>query len=211
MSGIEVIANTDIGKHISTLVRTMTTIGSDLEGKSKLTKTKSNASLASPKLQPPRQMRKTSAGKTAHHHSHKRSHSVIHRSKSTYQAEDSYTIALEAEFAKQTRKVQKLKTSGASGESLKTEEELLRKMEQELALTVHRMFRHPRTSGISFQQLNQIFSPRAMSTKEMGGGGGGASQKRFYTAVTAVRKKLFSHGSYIVYNSIYISLYYTDV
>ena len=31
MSGININANTDIGRHISTLVRTLTTIGSDLE------------------------------------------------------------------------------------------------------------------------------------------------------------------------------------
>ncbi len=37
MSGIDVNANTDIGRHTSAIVRTITTIGSDLDG-SKMSK-----------------------------------------------------------------------------------------------------------------------------------------------------------------------------
>ena len=54
------------------------------------------------------------------------------------------------------------RSSGATGDSLKSEEERLRRTEQELARTVHRMFRHP--AEIKLHQLNQIFAPRSIKT-----------------------------------------------
>ena len=82
--------------------------------------------------------------------------------------------------------------SGATGDSLKSEEETLRQVEQELARTVHRMFRRPR--GISLHQLNQIFSPRVMkpatvTADEKGMERRGSMRRRF---TTVVRRQLFS-------------------
>ena len=179
MSGIDVNASTDIGRHMSTLVRTVTTIGSDMDNAGTLRKIKSAATVSSPKPPQARTSRKGSAPSRVHH---RRAHSLVHHTRGGL-GNDPQTIALEQELARQTRKVQKLKSSGATGDSLKSEEERLRKMEQELAKKVHRLFRHPR-EGLSLHQFNQIFSPRSMTTKERGG-----SIKRLSTAV---RKRLFS-------------------
>ena len=84
------------------------------------------------------------------------------------QADTNYKNALEQELAKQTRKVQQLRYSGAPGESLRIEEAILRSTEQELAKTVQRMFKHPRT-GLSLQMFNQIFNPRSTSHERIGG------------------------------------------
>ncbi len=180
MSGINVHANTDIGHHTSTLVRTMTTITTDMEGQGKNRNRRGSSSQPSPKSQSSRLLRKASGASKS---LHRRSLSM-HRPS---QADTNYKIALEQELAKQTRKVQKLRYSGASGESLRTEEDILRNTEQELAKTVQKMFRHPRT-GISLQKFNQIFSPWPVNT---------GSHERMGSSVhrrlsTVVRKKLFS-------------------
>ena len=178
MSGIDVNASTDIGRHMSTLVRTVTTIGSDMDNTGTLRKFKSAATVSSPKPQA-RASRKGSAPGRIHH---RRAHSLVHHTRGGL-GNDPQTLALEQELARQTRKVQKLKSSGATGDSLKSEEERLRRTEQELSKKVHRLFRHPR-EGLSLHQINQIFSPRPMTTKERGG-----SIKKLSTAV---KKRLFS-------------------
>lgn len=155
MSGIDVHANTDIGHHTSTLVRTMTTIASDLEGQEKQESRRSSATnLPSPKSQSVRHMRK---GPSSSKILHKRSLSVYQKPSN---ADASYKNALEEELAKQTRRVQQMRYTGATGDSLKMEEQILRTTEQELARTVQRMFRHPRSS-ISLQVFNQIFGSRS--------------------------------------------------
>ena len=178
MSGIDVNANTDIGRHMSMVVRTVTTIGSDMDNKGTLKKIKSAANVSSPKPQQSRASRKSSAGVRVH----RRAHSLVHHPRGGL-GNDPQAIALQQELARQTRKVQKLKSSGATGDNLKSEEERLRKMEQELAKKIHRLFKHPR-EGLTLHQINQIFSPRPMSTKERSGG------SRKWSSV--VRKKLFS-------------------
>ena len=179
MSGIDLNASTDIGRHMSTLVRTVTTIGSNMDNTGTLRKIKSAATVSSPKPPQARASRKGSAPGRVHH---RRAHSLVHHTRGGL-GSDPQTLALEQELARQTRRVQKLRSSGATGDSLKTEEERLRKTEQELSKKVHRLFRHPR-EGISLHQINQIFSPRPMTTKERGG-----SIKKLSTAV---RKRLFS-------------------
>lgn len=179
MSGIEVHANTDIGRHTSTLIHTMTAIASDLEGQDKQKHRKPASNLASPKSQSVRFVRKaTSTSKMPH----KRSQSVHQRPS---QADTNYKNALEQELAKQTRKVQHLRYTGATGDSLIMEEAILRSTEQELAKTVQRMFRHPRT-GLSLHTFNQIFSPRPpLPAQERSG----SMQRKFSSTV---RTKLFS-------------------
>lgn len=155
MSGIDVHANTDIGHHTSTLVRTMTTIASDLEGQEKQkSRRSSSTNLPSPKSQSTRHIRK---GPSSSKILHKRSLSVYQRPSN---ADTSYKNALEEELAKQTRRVQQMRYTGTTGDSLKMEEQILRTTEQELAKTVQRMFRHPRSS-ISLQVFNQIFGSRS--------------------------------------------------
>ena len=149
---------------MSTLVRTVTTIGSDMDNTGALRKIKSAASVSSPKPPQARASRKGSAPSRVHH---RRAHSLVHHTRGGL-GNDPQTLALEQELARQTRRVQKLKSSGATGDSLKSEEERLRKTEQELSKKVHRLFRHPR-EGLSLHQINQIFSPRPMITKERGG------------------------------------------
>lgn len=147
MSGIIINANTDIGRHTSTLVRTMTTIASDMDGQDDKMKTK--VKLSSPKSQSSRLLRKTASVTKS---LHRRSLSMFRPS----QVDSMYKTALEQELAQHTRTVQKLKLTGAAIDSLRNEEDLLRSTEQELAKTVQRMFRHPRT-GLSLQRFNQIF------------------------------------------------------
>ena len=183
MSGIDVHANTAIGHHTSTLVRTMTSIASDLEGqdKHKVYRSSSNV-LSSPKSQSVRFVRKmTSTSKVGH----KRAHSMHHRPS---HADTTYKDALEQKLAKQTRKVQQLRYSGAAADNLRMEEAILRSTEQELAKTVQRMFRHPRT-GLSLHTINQLFSPRPVAASHERSG---SVQRRLSTAATAVRTKLFS-------------------
>lgn len=159
MSGIDVHANTDIGHHMSTLVRTMTTIATDFETQEGQKSRKSTSSMPSPKSQSVRHVRKVpSTSKIMH----KRSLSVHQRPS---QADTNYKNALEQELAKQTRRVQQMRYTGAPGDSLKMEEAMLRSTEQELAKTVQRMFRHPR-SGLSLQVFNQIFSTYSMTSRE---------------------------------------------
>ena len=179
MSGIDVNASTDIGRHMSTLVRTVTTIGNSMDNTGTLRKIKSAATVSSPKPPQARGSRKGSAPSRVHH---RRSHSLVHHSRVGL-GNDPQTLALEQELARQTRKVQKLRSSGATGDSLKSEEERLRRTEYELSKKVHRLFRHPR-EGLSLHQINQIFSPRPMNTKERGGPAKKLS--------TSARKRLFS-------------------
>lgn len=161
MSGIDVHANTDIGHHMSTFVRTMTTIGSD-SGEENQKSRKSSVDVPSPKSQSARHIRKAPSSSKI---MHKRSLSVHQRPS---QADTNYKNALEQELAKQTRRVQQMRYSGAPGDSLRMEEAILRTTEQELAKTVQRMFRHPR-SGLSLQVFNQIFSPHPMTARERTG------------------------------------------
>lgn len=154
MSGIIINSNTDIGHHTSTLVRTMTTIASDLEGQEEKLKTRtrlSTSTLHSPKSQSSRVLRKISSSTKGG--MHRRTMSMHH---GPSHADTVYTTALEQKLAKQTKKVQKLKLTGAASDSLRNEEDILRSTEQELAKTVQRMFRHPRT-GFSIENFNQIF------------------------------------------------------
>ena len=103
MSGIDVNANTDIGRHLSTLVKTVTTIGSDLEGKQQMKRSKTG-SLASAKPFPRR------AVSTARpHHTHRRAMSLVVSSRAPPAEEDKYTTSLEQDLAIQTRKVTKLR------------------------------------------------------------------------------------------------------
>jgi hypothetical protein len=161
MSGIDVHANTNIGHHMSTLVRTMTTITTDFEAHD-VHKSRKPSSLSSPKTQSSRHLRKTPSTSRVH----KRSMSVLQRPSP---ADTNYKNALEQELAKQTRRVQQLRFSGAAGDSVKVEEAMLRTTEQELAKTVQRMFRHPR-SGLSLQVFNQIFNPLPKPTRERSAG-----------------------------------------
>ena len=62
MSGIDVNANTDIGHHMSTLVRTATTIGANLEGRKPAHKTRSGP--ATPPSKPPRKFHKRAMSET---------------------------------------------------------------------------------------------------------------------------------------------------
>lgn len=103
-------------------------------------------------------------------------------------ADTTYKDALEQKLAKQTRKVQQLRYSGAAADNLRMEEAILRSTEQELAKTVQRMFRHPRT-GLSLHTINQLFSPRPVAASHERSG---SVQRRLSTAATAVRTKLFS-------------------
>ena len=143
MSGININTNTDVGRHTSTLVRTMTTIASGLDGQEERRKVKPKpvaGSGHSPKSQLTKLRR------------HKRSSSV-HRPS---QSDHLYKEALEQELARQTSKIQRLKLSGATMDSVRSEEAVLRATQQELSKTVQRMFRHPR-SRISLHSINQIF------------------------------------------------------
>ena len=157
MSGIDVHANTDIGHHMSTLVRTMTAIATDFEAQESHKSRKSSS--GSPKSQSVRHIRKApSSSKIIH----KRSLSVHQRPSL---ADTNYKNALEQELAKQTRRVQQMRYSGAPRESVRMEEAMLRTTEQELVKTIQRMFRHPR-SGLSLQVFNQIFSSQPMASRE---------------------------------------------
>ena len=180
MSGIDVHANTTIGHHTSTLVHTMTSIASDLEGRDKHKVHRSSSNIiSSPKSQSVKYVRKTTSTSKV---GHKRSQSVHHRPS---HADANYKDALEQKLAKQTRKVQQLRYTGAATDSLRMEEAILRSTEQELAKTVQRMFRHPR-SGLSLHTINQLFSPRPVTPSHERSG---SVQRRISTAV---RTKLFS-------------------
>ena len=176
MSGIDVNASTDIGRHMSTLVRTMTTIGSDMDNTGALKRIKSAATVSSPKSPQVKTSRKATGGGRGYH---RRAHSFVHHPRGGM-GSDPLTVALQQELAKQTSKVQRLKFLGATGDSLRLEEEQLRKMELELKKKVNRMFRHPR-EGLTLQQINQLFSPQPRPTKE---------RSRKWSSI--VRKKLFS-------------------
>ena len=173
MSGIDVNASTDIGRHMSTLVRTMTTISSDMDNTGAL---KRIATVSSPKPPQARISRKATGGGRGHYH--RRAHSFAHHPRGGM-GSDPLTVALEQELAKQTSKVERLKFLGAAGDTLKLEEEKLRKMELALKKKVNRMFRHPR-EGLTLQQINQLFSPRPKAAKERG------------RKWSIVKKKLFS-------------------
>lgn len=142
MSGININANTDVGHHTSTLVRTMTTIASgwdEQEEKKRLKTRPVAATVHSPKSQLAKLRR------------HRRSGS-LHRPSA---ADTQYKNALEQELAKQTSRIQRMKLAGAGVESVRSEETSLRATQQELSKTVQRMFRHPR-SRISLHDINQL-------------------------------------------------------
>ena len=90
MSGVDINSTTDIGRHISTLVKTLTSIGSEIEDPQ---------AYNSP---PP-----TTAGILPHHSPrpyHRRTHSGVNRSD-----ELQALRAMELDLARQTRKLQKLR------------------------------------------------------------------------------------------------------
>ena len=93
MSGVDINATTDIGRHISTLVKTLTAIGSELEDPQAYNSPTAAA--------PP-------AGMLPHHsprpHNHKRTQSFGNRSD-----EIAALRAMELDLARQTRKLQKLR------------------------------------------------------------------------------------------------------
>jgi len=142
MSGIIINANTDVGRHTSTLVRTMTTIASGLDGQEERRKMKPKP-MAGSGHSP-----KTHLAKLRRH---KRSSSSLRSS----QTDNPYTEALQQELARQTSKIQRMKLEGATLDSVRSEEAILRATQQELSRTVQRMFRHPR-SRISLHSINQI-------------------------------------------------------
>ena len=107
MSGIDVNANTDIGRHMSTLVRTMTTIGTDFEGKTeRMKKVKSGTNLPTMKPQPLRPTRRTISFPRAGYHHQRTSSLLVGRPPAV---EEEYKEALEQDLARQTRKLQKLR------------------------------------------------------------------------------------------------------
>ncbi len=112
---------------------------------------------------------------------HRRSKSVVHRH------EDNYIVTLEEELAKQTRKLQNLKTQGVSLEMLQSEKEALKLLQDDLARAMRRTFRPANRS------MSRWFTPRPQETGEVPSGG---SVGRRISQV--VRKQLFSHqGQYI--------------
>ncbi|XP_019853101.1 PREDICTED: uncharacterized protein KIAA1109-like isoform X3 [Amphimedon queenslandica] len=133
MSGINVYASTDIGRHISTLVRTLTIIGSDLEDAD------SELLSASGESKP----------------LHKRAFSV---SSKTFVDEQETLRAMEWDLAKQTRKLNKMRQTGVAPDNLKYEEDTFHKIEMDLVRGLRRVFR--KGKGFSFQHIGQILSPR---------------------------------------------------
>ena len=104
MSGIDFNANTEIGRHTSTMVRTMTAISSDLEGRHTKPARKSKATTPSPKPQTARQTAGRRGGGARQ--VHRRATSVGFTSN---QGNETYTAALEHDLALQTKKLQKLR------------------------------------------------------------------------------------------------------
>ena len=97
MSGIDIYANTTVGRHISTMVKTVTTIGSDLEGKQHAKKSRSSATLTAPKPQAPKMRRPVSTPR------------IHHRRAMSLTVPSNSTAALEQDLALHTKKVTKLK------------------------------------------------------------------------------------------------------
>lgn len=93
MSGIDVNSTTDIGRHISTLVKTLTTIGSDLED---------YQSYPSSSTSPASALSRPSPRSVSFNH--RRSQSVGTRSDEMVALR-----AMELDLARQTRKLQKLR------------------------------------------------------------------------------------------------------
>ena len=98
MSGIDIYANTTVARHISTMVKTVTTIGSHLEGRQDVKKSRSSSTLPVPKPQLPKMRRAVSTPRSYHH---RRAMSLTVPSK--------HTAALEQDLALHTKKVTKLR------------------------------------------------------------------------------------------------------
>ena len=94
MSGIEIYSNTTVGRHISTLVKTVTTIGSDLEGRKT---SRPSSTFLVPKSQPPKMRRAVSTPRGFH----RRAQSLTVPSKNT--------AALEEDVALHTKKITRLR------------------------------------------------------------------------------------------------------
>ncbi len=111
---------------------------------------------------------------------HRRSKSVNHRH------DDSYIMTLEVELAKQTRKVQNLKTQGVSLEMLQSEKEALRLLQDDLARAMRRTFRPANKS------MSRWFTPRPQEAGEVPSGMGRKISQ-------VVRQQLFSQqGQFVV-------------
>ena len=107
MSGIDVIANTDIGRHMSTLVCTMTTIRTDFEAKTeRMKKVKSGTDLPTMKPQPLISTWRTKSFPRAGYH-HQRTMSLLVGRPPAVEKE--YKEVLEQDLARQARKLQKLR------------------------------------------------------------------------------------------------------
>lgn len=102
MSGMDVHANTTIGKYTSTFVKTITTIGSTLEGHH-TKRSKSGPGSATPKTQAARSSRRGAGTPRAHH---RRAMSFSHAEHSPVRGQ---TLALEEDLAKQTSKISRMK------------------------------------------------------------------------------------------------------
>ena len=81
--------------------------------------------------------------------------------------------------------------TGAAPDNLKMEKDTLHQMELDLVKNVRKVFR--RRKGLSLYQLNQIFSPKAMSAGKTMEEYGGKLRKKISTMATSARKRLFSH------------------
>jgi hypothetical protein len=166
MSGININVSTDIGRHISTLVRTLTTIGSDLEELD-----------TQGTVTPPLLNHSPVIGRSAH----KRPLSYAGKS---HLDDEAYLRAMEWDLAKQTRKLQKLKQIGVAPDSLKYEEDTFHKLELDLVRGLRRVFRKGR--GMTFQQITQILSPRSSVMPSS------VRRRLIPTAATLPRKRLVS-------------------
>jgi hypothetical protein len=147
MSGIDVNANSDIGHHMSTLVRTATTIGTSLEGQHPTHLAR--AAPATPPSKPPRKLYKRTVSEAVPaRHEPKRDH-----------VEEGM-----ANLAKGTIEVSNLQSLGASRDSIKREIEALKETEQQLRRNVGKLFRRRR--GFSIQRIAEFFKPTNTSKME---------------------------------------------
>ena len=111
MSGIDINASTDIGRHISTVLRTLTTIGSDLDDpqtyRYEREREEINTYIISPPSVSPPSPPKPAVQSPVHiRPAHKRAQSFAGKS---FLDEKAALRAMEVDLAKQTRKLQRLR------------------------------------------------------------------------------------------------------
>jgi hypothetical protein len=171
MSGIDVNANSDIGHHLSTLVRTATTIGTSLEGQQPTHLARITAP-ATPPTKTPRKLHKRAMSEAG---------PVRHEAKRVHMEEGMTNLA------KGTINVSNLQSLGASRESIKREMEALKETEQQLRKNVGKLFRRRR--GFSFQRIAEFFKP---TSAERMGRRRGVGMQRPWTLKAP--RRLFSAG-----------------